>query len=738
MGDDEIRYHIQSLIKHRHEQAERGVLSFRTFVYFEPLNFCNWDDVGHILTEHWCKNLPLMRYDGINIFSAMLCETHWIPLWIVPAGRVMVAHTYNDDVDFDIVDGKLRWMGLHMGFNDVVIHRIPNQLQEHRMCGANAMALLAHIALNADLPENREELATYHANMRGAFVQALYEEDFCRCPVVWGEGGTGTLVKSLAAELERRGVPPDLVEQRAAQAIKVLGSEQVFQALQHRQSWKQLKNLANNASFKFVLPSELEKNIAENKGKPVGKKSAKDRPSPTMPDVAALDVDKLRVLDGVFRADGQILHQIHQQQIGPVSNGFVLISAQDAEPYLKANKQVSKEPLALVVFCRPDVEISTMLPHGRVTVPCRCTVNQEPILADAVLVQIGGCHVEKVVGSKLVNIESPDVITLKINVFQDEFADSWDAFCKSPIRSIVQLVPELKRCSEEGCNCQCWHNEDALPIKEPILDLWRRQFLRHGYQQSEPSKADFFTVFMRVPACLMTKILGRSGIGGLYVEPRSADGRTVLTDFMVIWAGKHTLKDLLHMRQTNPAVAGLARVGDRRGLRVVASQAQEVHQLIKPDTLFLPQGDRVQYLVGPFPFGSDRQGISKAMRQAGWNCRPLQPTTPQPGRGVMWLVQAIDEPPQPIVWTSQGEILISKHKGPDQPFRQEARQTIASASTLALCGASLVPLVVHGHVAILGVVTNRPAPTQQVPMPQLPQPACNRWRTGSRMRSYQP
>ena len=300
------------------------------------------------------------------------------------------------------------------------------------------------------------------------------------------------------------------------------------------------------------------------------------------------------------------------------------------EPYLKASKQVSKEPLALVVFCRSDEDVHTMLPHRRVTVPCRCKVNNEPILAEAILVQIGGMMVEKFAGTQLVNIDSPEVVTLKINVFRDEFADQWEVFCRSPIRSIVHLIPELKRCHEDGCTCQCWHNVESLPIKEPILDLWRRQFLKHGYKQAEPSKADFFTVFVRVPVCLLTKVLGRSGIGGVYVEPRSADGRTVLTEYMVIWAGKHSLKDLLHLRQTNPAVAGLARVGERRGLRVAASQAQEVHQIVKPDTLFLPQGDRVQYLVGPFPFGTDRQGISRAMRQAGWSCKPLQPSTPQP------------------------------------------------------------------------------------------------------------
>ena len=35
-------------------------------------------------------------------------------------------HTFDDIVDYDIFDGKLRWMGLHLGFEEVVIHRVPH------------------------------------------------------------------------------------------------------------------------------------------------------------------------------------------------------------------------------------------------------------------------------------------------------------------------------------------------------------------------------------------------------------------------------------------------------------------------------------------------------------------------------------------------------------------------------------------------------------------------------------
>lgn len=582
-------------------------------------------------------------------------------------------------------DGKLRWMGLHLGFEEVVIHKIPHGLPSHDMCGAHALAFLAHVLLQAELPADLVELDAMRVNMRASFVQAMHEGTTCFCPSVWGSGGTGALVKSLSAELCLHGVPENLSEQRASQAIKAIGSEQLQHALQQKQVWRHLKALASNVSFKLVLPAELDACIAQNKGKTVGKKSGKVHKTPGFPLPVELDPSRLVVLEGTFRCQQQVLPQLTMQQIGPLSSGVVLMTPQEAEPYLKAGVLVSQEPLALVVFHRADFTLQSMLAQSRVTVPCRCLIDNEPVLAEATLIQIGAKTVEKFVGNDLVSLDSPDVPTIRVSVFRHEIED-WDMLVKAPVRYVVALFPELKRCMTTGCTCNAWHNTEELPIREPILDLWKRQFVRFGFKPVEAAKADLFCVSIRLPACLLERILNRSGSAGAYVEPRSADGQRVLQEYMVIWTGKMPLQDLAHLKQTNPAVVGLARVSDRRGLRVSAEQAQEVHKAVRPDSLFLPPGARTNYIVGPFPFGLDRQGISRAMKHVQWQCKPLQPATPQPGRGAMWVVQAVEEPPNSIVHTSHGEILITKQKNGDTIDRHDIPHPIASASTLALCG----------------------------------------------------
>ena len=686
MADDEIRFHLNVLVDRYNEQRLTANRFRPFFMAFDCLNFWNWDETGHVLTEKWCVSFPQVRSEGQQVVTVMLIDDHWIPFWLVPGGRVLVAHTFNDWLDWDIVEGRIRWMGLHLGFEEVVIHRIPQGLPDHRLCGSQALSFLAHVLLQADLPQDLRGLEDMFTAQRASFVQEMYADSVCRCPVIWGAGGSGVLIKSLSEELLRHGVPAHLTESRASQAIKAIGSDQLLQALQHKQPWRQLKALGNNVNFKFVLPSELAAVVESNKSKPVGKKSAKEKAPPGVPAPIEIDPSKLQVLEGTFRAQGQVLPQLSPQQIGPLSTGYVLMNLAEAEPYLTCGKKVSQEPLALVVFHRRDVSLQSMLSQHPCTVPCRCMVDNEPILAEATLVQIGTGSVEKWSGTDVIAVDSPDVCTIKVSVFKDEFGEPWESFSKAPIRGIVGLIPELKRCMTEGCTCAAWHNEEGIPIREPILDLWKRQFLKFGFKQVDALQADFFCVSMRVPSCLLDKILQRSGHLGVYVEPRTADGKEVMSEYMVIWMPKHTLQSLHHTRQTNPAVLGLARVGDRRGLRVPAAQAQQVHSVVRPDTLFLPQGARVHYTAGPFPFGLDRQGISKAMKQVGWDCKPLQPAAPQPGRGAMWVLQAVDPPPNSIVLTSHVEVVISKQKGSDQPERTTLSVPVASPATLALCG----------------------------------------------------
>ena len=555
------------------------------------------------------------------------------------------------------------------------IHHVLTEAEALHACGVATWKVLAKIW---DFREIVGETQDVRAILFHQFPSVKVDN-----PLI-GFAPHGQLIKNLCAELAKHGVPESQLEERAQAAIKALGSEQLLTAMNHRQPWRQLKALGNNSRFQFVLPSELAKVVDAQKGRPVVKGKGKGK-SKNLPQPVDIDPAKLQVVDGTFRSQDRVLPQLTTKQIGPLSSGVILMNLQDAEPYLKSGKLVSQEPLALIVLHRAGMNVETALPHASVSVPCRCMVDSEPVLVDAVLVQVGTGLVEKATGTAVLTVDTPEVVTLKILVYKDELLGDWDEFCQSPIKCLVGLMPMLKRCFTDNCQCEGWHNQEKLPIRDPIIDVWRRQYLRQGFKPCPPAQAEIFSVCIRIPICLLETMLSASGVSGAYSEPRTADGRDVLPAYTVIWTPKHSLQEMKHLMQTNPAVIGLARLADRRGLRVHSAQAKTIHQIVKPDTVYLPSGPKTVYTVGPFPYGVDRQAVGRILQKAGWESRPLQPVTPCPGKGVMWLVQSAEEPNQTIIPTTTGEIMIAKVK---QEVVSPTVQpmTLGSAATLALCG----------------------------------------------------
>ena len=685
LGDDEVRFHLGELHMQVQDSHQFAVDEQVTFVMCEPLLFSVWETVGKELCASWCRSVS-RQCQNAQIVTLICKDEHWIPVWMVQNETVLQCHIMHDDVASDAqLRPMLEVIALGFGRDSLVLHFVPPCVHAQEFCGTLALSFLQHVMVGSALPRNVDELHDKHVDLRAGFVAALYTGTTCICPTVWGNGPT-QLVCDLAFELVKRGVPTDRAEHRAQAAIKMIGADAVQLALSGKQSWRQLKMLANKVKFQFIQPDELAANIAANKKQEVTKKPNAARPlrAPQMPPEVMLDPAKLQVIPGVFTHRGHVMSQLSCQQIGPVSSGFVLMNMTEAEPYLRSGRVVSQEPLALVIFHGPGVVVQTSLPQSNVSIPCKCTVNNEPILADATVIQIGTGFIEKATQSAI-EIESLDVVTVKVLVYRDELPIPWEDFIASPIRHLVSMFPTLKRCTESNCTCGAWHNEENLPVQDVLLDVWRRQFLRNGFKPEKASSSDIFSVCLRIPTCLLKPVLALSGNQGAYVEPRTPDGREVLTDFVVIWTPKLTTLELQHLRQTNPAVTGLARVGERKGLRVPSSQAQAVHAAVRPDTLYLPVGPRKTYQVGPFPYGCDRQAISRAMKKAGWEVKPLQPSTPVHGKGNVWLLQAVEDPPASVILTSHGEVIISKHKDEDTPARAQSKP-VGAASTLALCG----------------------------------------------------
>ena len=404
-----------------------------------------------------------------------------------------------------------------------------------------------------------------------------------------------------------------------------------------------------------------------------------------MPEV---DTAKLEILPGTFRVGDKIMAQLQPQNIGPIACGVVLTDITVAEPFLRSGVPVSNEPLALLVPHASDLQ--TKLPHGPVTVPCRCVLNNEPVLFQAVLVQIGKGLIQKHSNKDVIMLEPLDVVTVKLMVYRDE-TDDWSALIRAPTKYLASYLPCLSLCPDVGCKCNAWHCPDGVDIQDPILDLWRRQWLTNNFKPAKASEAAIYSCCLRVPQDLQLRLLEACNAKGIYGEPRQLDGKAVDDQFVVIWTPKLNAQELNHFRQTRPHIVGLARAGDRRGVRVEVAHAPAVHVALRPGVLYLPPGPRQEYVAGPFPFGCDRNAVAKTLEKLNWQAKPLQPLAPVAGKGSLWTIAAVDPPPDSIFETSHGEILVSLHKT-SSATKPVTQPSIATASTLELCGSNSKPV----------------------------------------------
>lgn len=689
-GDDEIVWHLKVIKDTCSREMKEHEISDECPVVIDPLAFHGWTC---IYADQEIRQWYESHSKPSVMFTAALHQGHWIPCIIRIQDQVLsVSFLQIQHADREFVELVASRLKQAFVCNKVAIHPVFSQ-NIPESCGAAAIMFLAEYLLMEPTPE-KPDFSEIHKCFRQDFVEHGLSEHLVAHPWMWGAGKEDQVKaqEELAHILKSHGVPAEVVKQRAQQAVTSIGASEVLKACQSNSPWRTLKALGNQVKFQFVLPSELQMQIAERAGKETlgqpnrKSKGVKQSKSEAMPEI---DPAKLCLPDSQFSCEGVPVKQIQPHQIGPVAEGVAIVTALEAEPFLKASKVVSNGPLALLVLNAPHNQLGTTLNHMQVTVPARCVLNQEPLLIEASLVQLGSRRIEKTLTKPHADFETVQVATLKLVVYRDEVPVSWESFSQGPVKYILHHLPMLKLCVEKHCQCAAWRNTEGIAVQSAVVDVWRRQFLRKGYKPDNPTSASMFSVCLRVPTCLKDRVIEASGTAGIYVEPRSLDAREVDTTCEVVWIPKADRKTVAHLKQTNPAATSIVRSDDRWGLRVPASQAQSLHASVRPDAVYLPQGPRLKFTVAPVPYGTDRKSLSKILKAVGREAKPVQPTGAiDGGRGNVWSVFATEHPPTNIITTGHGEMVIATVKTPVEE-KGDLRKPIATSSTLTLCGNAL-------------------------------------------------
>ena len=657
--------------------------------------------------QRWLQP-PLVQAADWSLITAVPVAGHWVTVhWRCVAGLVVAWSSDPREWALAELDYLHHLVSRALG-KGLGAFRFQFGVQRPQVpgeCGALALAdLRSHLlgepfAGNVDVP-----------GVRASLLPMSFRGPALLRPPLFLASALPMLEQGLAGILKAKGVPPEVSHSRAQSGIQRLSASAVQSAMLSHNPWRELKQLASNSTppYQWVLPSELQVQVQKRAEEgpaiaPVKKVKRKVPikdvvPSSRQTPVLAPTPQQLRVPCGVFECEGHPLSQVQLAQVGPQSTGVVLVDPAAAAPYMHLHRPVSSGPLALLVIGQLCAE-APGAQGVQVRFQAECYATKDPVLLSAWMFQIGEGQVVKRSPASTTILEVAPSSVIRATVFRDTYPLSWDSFCKSPVKQLIEQCEQLQVCKALGCCCAKWHPDGTNDL-DPVLEVWGRAFLSLQFKARPWAEAELFSCFIRVPAALLEPVLSASGYSGVFFEPRASDTKKPSDAFSVVWVPKASQQDALLIKQSHRSILGLARVGSRFGVRCRSTDAEELHAQVRPGVPFLSAQDVRSYQVGPFPFGTQRSAIAKAFAQFGWCAKPLQPVVGGTAQGLWWNVRANGCPPQPVLHTQHGEVLISELRvSVAEPIRESAvlapkstLRTLAGESQPAIASAAPDPL----------------------------------------------
>ena len=605
----------------------------------DQVNECNAQQLVYS-ADRWINFQPVTEATVTAIWS----KYHWIPVWIVPTSDGIVVHT--------TFDGIKVWELLFPWWQTVVqVHDDLPKSFDHD-CGFRAFAWLVSQSTQTPL----YSLSAAEAwGWRHLFWQTLVTTP--RGAQRFVLGGQSELETALQAILREHGVFPSRLSERTAQLIKSFPAQSLSSAFQSSRPWQTLKQMASNHKppIRLVLEDELQTAI---RSRAKDKKSVQARSKAPAGVQAPLHVkpDDILIPHGIFRLQtGEPVSHISPQQLGQNVHGVVAFTEPEVQPYLH-HAPAAAVGIGFLVLSPYSEAIAQ---QGQIVrFPVQSKVTSEPMLVSAVLLQRGAVQIVRNMPAQPAAVEQVSTQTIKCLLYKDQLQDQWQSVISAPVKFIIGMVEALQVCKLPECSCPKWHPH-TQKSDTPILDVWQRDFLSIHFQKIRQSDAQIYAVAMRVTAEVYSDLFAVSGNGGLYIEPRSDDGRGQDEKYHTIWIPRQPLSEIKALQAILTTHVSLIRVGFRYGFKVRVDEAEQVHSQINPHEPFIAGASKATYRVGPFPWGTTKKAIQVLFAQWQWQARPVHTIAKaKDSSGLMWLVHASSPPAALVFQLQHGDVVI--------------------------------------------------------------------------------
>ena len=496
------------------------------------------------------------------------------------------------------------------------------------------------------------------------------------------------MVNELADLLMSKGVPADKCRDRAQAAVATLGASTVQKAMGSRNPWQILKAEASkpNKMFKFVTADELGNYIAQRAHERYGtedrpKKSKGKQPKPISSAPLRIDPNLVQLIEGTFEDSmGNEVVQIPIEKVIPDATGLALCDRQHAVPYLDSPKNLSCEPLALLI-------INEMTPNDlgyssatSVQFPALFSATKEPMLLSGMLIQLGDVDICRVQPTGAMKDEDIlDTAILKAVFYRDELVDQWHDMIKAPVRFLVQMIPKFQLCRALNCtDCKFFHAPLEESTSSVIHEVWGRRFQGDSSQVAKAEKATQFQTFLRISKSALMEIAAVS-VPGIYLEPRSDDFRGSSSSFSVIWISDQSREDALHRLKMTAGGLSLARFRSRFGIRVLAVNEEKAHKILRPDDDYVKLNIQQVWKAHPLPYGLQKSAMQRLLKEWQWEAKALQPMRGS-ALGGAWEVGAQSPPPAMVLQAFNQDVLLTLVR--DQSHQKEDKPAVVPRKTI--------------------------------------------------------
>ena len=505
----------------------------------------------------WLNLLPVKQYlffmkcsQKMAPYFGFLCdEAHWIFIVLEKVGTEWRAEIF-DSIHEGPTEGVLRL--LHIFALTLGLDQIPHQMcssirQEHgHHCGAICLLELGkYLGVFSQIDDTTAQL--WHLQLYQ--LQRFH-----------GGGGNAddSVIAWLMDFLPAKGVDPAQTQSRAQSALRQLGRTALEEAISAPDPWRALKQLGNSKSkpFLWVTYQELQAHITSKAKTKHGSQAQKERKK-TKPRNAEIDLqltpDSLRIAENMFfDSDEKDVHELPFQKVQSDARGIAVCLPEQAATLAKEDKNLSVDALALLTIGSLGDTSQWNCKVTHLQWPAIYTPSGDPMLIGGSLVQLGDQEVE------FKECETPPEVgnivtsTVRLQLFADMTEIPWQDVLDGPVKALTQHIMPLQFCDGGICHGQCprYHAPVDEDVDYVLIDVFAWRWLQDDGKQVPKTKANLFSVYVRVPTSALNAILSESGWNGFFAEPRASQGTGPHTGYRVVWLPKVSIDTAQNMKRT--------------------------------------------------------------------------------------------------------------------------------------------------------------------------------------------